>query len=101
MHEEKKFSNLNEAIDYIVSQLSNNEKDLIKNGDPNGLQMGLAGWVNKEFVNNENMNFTELIYEKVKNEDPNYKQNPDKPLYIHPDNIAGFIIEELIEKLKN
>ena len=100
MTEEKKFSTLNEAIDYIISQLSDKEKDMIKNGDPTGLHMGLAGWVNREFVNNENMNFAELVYEKVKNEDNNYKQAPNKPLYIHPDNITGFIIEELIEKLK-
>ena len=100
MTESKKFKNLDEAIDYIIGQLSDSEKDLIKNGDPASLQMGLAGWVNKEFVYSENMNFSELVYEKVKSEDPEFKSNPDKLLFIHPDNVAGIIIEELIEKLQ-
>ena len=100
MCEGKKFSNLEDAIDYIISSLSDKELELIKKSDPASLHMGLAGWVNKEFVNSDRINLTELIYEKVVKQDPNYKEDPNKPLYIHPDNITGFIIEELIQKLK-
>ena len=98
--EEKNFNSLSDAVDYIISNLSDSEKDLIRNGDPAGIHLGLAGWVMREYVTNDDMNFTHLIYEKVKKEDPHYTDNPEKPLYIHPDNIAGFIIDEIIEKLK-
>ena len=45
MSEKKKFNILEKAIDYIIDQLSDSERELIKNGDPAGLHMGLAGWV--------------------------------------------------------
>ena len=100
MNEEKKFANLDEAVDYIIGNLSDSEKDLIKNADPSGLYLGLAGWVSREFVNNENLNIAELVYDQIKKNDPYYRENQDKPLHIHPDNITGLIIDELIGKLK-
>ena len=101
MSEKKKFNNLDEAIDYIIDQLSDSERELIKNGDPAGLHMGLAGWVSKEFVYNEKLNITELVIDQIKNKDPYYRENQDKPLHIHPDNITGLVIDELISKLNN
>jgi len=99
MSEEKKFTDLGEAIEYVISQLSENEKDIIANGDSAGLHLGLAGWVRSEILSNESLNLTELIYEKIRKETPHYNEHSEEPLFIHPDNITGYIIDELICKL--
>ena len=100
MSEETKFTDLSDAIEYVISQLSENEKDLIANADSAGLHLGLAGWVRSAILSNESLNLTELIYEKIRKENPYYNEHSEEPLFIHPDNITGYIIDELISKLK-
>ena len=96
----KKFSNLEDAIDHVIGSLSDSEKQLIINCDPAGIHLGLAGWVRSEIVSNENLNIVELIYDKIKNENTYYRENPDELHLIHPDNITGLIIDELIRRIK-
>ena len=96
----KDFRNLEEAIDYIISRLSENEKELIINSNPAGLHLGLAGWVRSEIIGDANLNIVELIYNKIKKENKYYLENPDELQFIHPDNLTGFIIDELIARLR-
>ncbi len=101
MTERKKFNNFSGAIEYIISELDDSEKELIKNGDPAGLHMALDRWIKNEYVFSDTTNINELIYDKVKKEDPYYRDSPDEQLKIHPDNLSGIIIDRLIEKLKH
>ena len=62
--------------------------------------MALERWMKNDFVFYYNTNLNELIYEKAKNDYPYYKINPKETFKIHPDNISGIIIDELIERIK-
>lgn len=95
-----KFQNLDEAVDHIIDQMSDNEKDMIKNADPAGIHMALARWVNTEYTSNQNYNFKELVLNNLRNEDPSVQEHPDKLIHIHTDNIVGIIIDYIIEKLQ-
>jgi hypothetical protein len=100
MSEQKRFHDFDGAVDYIISRLDNSERELIENADPAGLHMALDRWIKNEYVFSETTNINELIYDKVKKEDPYYRDNPDEQLKIHPDNLSGIIIDGLIEKLQ-
>ena len=89
------FSSFDEAIEFIIKQLSLNEIDLIKNGNEQGLHLGLSRWVLSEFVNNRKTNISLLAREIIIDKTPGILDNE---AYIHPDNITGFIIEGLIRK---
>jgi len=95
-----KFQNLDEAVEHIIDQMSDNEKDMIKNADPAGIHMALSRWVNMEYASNENYNFKELVLNKIKSEDPTLQGNPDNLVHTHNDNIIGIIIDSIIEKLQ-
>ena len=93
-----KFQNLDDAVEHIIDQMSDNEKDMIKNADPAGIHMALARWVNTQYASNEIYNFRELVLNKLKNEDPSVQEHSDK--VIHNDNIVGIIIDSIIERLQ-
>ena len=95
-----KFQNLNEAVEHIINQMSDNEKDMIKNADPAGIHMALARWVNTEYASNENYNFRDLVLNNLKNEDKSLMEQPEKTIQIHNDNIVGIIIDNIIDKLQ-
>ena len=95
------FNDIDEAIDFIINQLSDEERELIKSSDPIGIQFALSKWIRTGFIIEGKNNLNELIHDKIKSEDPYYRENPDVPLVIHPDNACGFIIGELIKKLKH
>jgi len=95
-----KFQNLDEAVDHIIDQMSDNEKDMIKNADPAGIHMALARWVNMEYASNENYNFKELVLNMLRNEDTSLQEHPDNLIHTHNDNIVGIIIDNIIEKLQ-
>ncbi|NIP31056.1 MAG: hypothetical protein GTO02_15005 [Candidatus Dadabacteria bacterium] len=90
----EKFNNLNEFFDNLISSLSSGEIDLIKNSNPEGIHMALSRWVQNNIVNNAESNVSELVTKRI-------IKNNDEISYVHNDNIAGFIIDELIERLKN
>lgn len=100
MNERKIFDTFGNAIEFIIDQLNDGEKELIRNGDPVGLHMALARWIKNDYVFSGDTNINELVSEKVRNEDPYFKNRPDEKLIIHPDNLSGIIIDELIKKLK-
>ena len=97
MSKNKKFKDLDEAINYIISNLSDSEKDVIRNADPMGAHFALDGWIKSEYVSNKDLNFEELVSKKVEESDPDFSK--EKSHGVHPDDVAGIIIEELLKKL--
>ena len=95
-----KFKNLSEAVEHIINQMSDNEKDMIKNADPAGIHFALARWVNSEYASNENYNFRELVLKNLRDEDPSAIEQPKESIKIHNDNIVGIIIDQIIEKIQ-
>ena len=91
------FDSFDKAIEYIVTLLSTNEIELIKNSNPEGLHLGLARWIQSEFVNSNETNISELTSKIIIEE---IYDNTSDETYIHPDNITGFIIDALITKIK-
>lgn len=101
MTEHKKFDNLDDAIEHIISKLDNSERELIKNADPSDLHMALDRWIKNEYVFSDTTNMNELIYDKIRSENPYYSINSNERLKIHPDNLSGIIIDGLIEKIQD
>ena len=95
-----KFNNLDEATEYIINNMRDSEKDMIKNADPASIHMALARWANTQYVSNDNYNFKELVMDQLRDKDPSLKDSSDNLLYIHNDNIVGIIIDKIIEKIQ-
>ena len=101
MTENQKFNNLDEAIKYILDDLSADEKEVIKNADPMGAHFALDRWVKSEYLSNKDLGLSKLVSEFVRDSDPNYENNLDGSTQIHPDDVAGIIIDQLLAKLKS
>ncbi len=95
-----KFSNLDEAVEYIINKMRDSEKDMIKNADPASVHMALARWANTQYVSNGNYNFKDLVLDKLKKEDPSLVEDSESEIYIHNDNIVGIIIDKIIEQIQ-
>ena len=101
MSGKKIFGDFSEAIDHIIGTLDESEIEAVKNADPAGLHMALDRWIKNDYVYSDSTNINDLVSHKVRGEDPYYKENPDKDISVHPDNISGIIIDGLIEKLQS
>lgn len=101
MSQNKKFNNLDEAIKYILDDLSADEKDALKNADPMGAHFALDRWVKSEYLSNKDLELSELVSNFVRDSDPNYEDSPDRETQIHLDDVAGIIIDQLLAKLKS
>lgn len=93
-----KFNTLDEAIEYIINNMRDSEKDMIKQADPASIHMALASWANTQYVSNDNYNIHELVVKYLSDEDPSLE---DEKIYIHNDNVVGTLIDRIIEKLQN
>lgn len=98
MFDNQNFKDLDEAINYIINNLSDSEKDVIRNADPMGAHFALDRWIKSEYVSNESLNLEGLVSKKVKESDPDFSE--EQSHNIHPDDVAGIIIDELLKKLK-
>ena len=50
----------------------------IRTADPAGLHMALDRWIKNEYVYSESTNINDLVCDRVREEDPYHKDNPDK-----------------------
>lgn len=95
----KKLQNFDELIDFIVENLSQNELMMIKNADPAGIHFALDRWIKSEFLSNSDNNVKVIVSNKILEENPYTKDNIGLKESIHPDDISGFIIQEIIRKI--
>ncbi len=97
MAEKYQFQSFKELIDHIVGDLKDSEILMIKNADPMGIHYALDRWVKSEFLND---NIKELVSNKILEESSSTNNDADLKDNIHPDDISGFIIQEIISKIK-
>lgn len=86
-----KFNDLDEATQYIINNMSDSEKEMIKKADSASIHMALARWANTQYISDNNCNIKELVLKEI---------NPEKGTSIHNDNIVGIFIDRIIEKIK-
>jgi len=96
-----KFNTLDEATEYIINNMRDSEKDMIKQADPASIHMALARWANTQYISNDNYNINELVIKQLRDEDPSLKEDSDEKINIHNDNVVGILIDRIIEKLQN
>ena len=94
-----KFNDLNEATQYIINNMRDSEKDMLKKADPASIHMALARWADTQYISNDNFNIKELVLNELKGGEDTTGENSVKDIYIHNDNIVGILIDKIIEKI--
>lgn len=99
MSDKNEYQDFEELINHIVANLSDSELLMIRNADPAGIHLALDRWIKSEFLSNSDNNVKEIVSNKILEESSSTKDNIDVNENIHPDDISGFIIQQIIRKI--
>ena len=92
------FKNVDEGIDYILNRFNKDELKTLIECTPSDIHFSLGIWVKNEIIYNKDCNMAELIINREKNSNPQFKTE-EFPTPQHYEELTHIVIEELISKL--